>query len=115
MVAGISVIICCYNSVARIEPTLKHLFAQKGVTASEWEIILVDNGSTDSTSATALQLWNSLEGEKPAFKVLQESIPGLSTARQTGIDAAAFEYVLFCDDDNWLQEDYVANGLKIMA
>lgn len=115
MLAGISVIICCYNSVARIEPTLKHLYAQKGIPASDWEIILVDNGSTDSTAATALQLWNSLEGEKPAFKVLQEPIPGLSAARQTGIDAATFEFVLFCDDDNWLDQDYVATGLAIMV
>jgi glycosyltransferase involved in cell wall biosynthesis len=114
MAAGISVIICCYNSTPRIEPTLKHLFKQKGISNSDWEVIVIDNASTDNTAEIAVSVWNGLPGEKPAFRVLAEPTPGLSAARKRGIDAAFFDFVLFCDDDNWLAENYLINGLKIM-
>ncbi|MES2891458.1 MAG: glycosyltransferase [Bacteroidota bacterium] len=114
MPAGISVIICCYNSAERIRPTLEHLCLQQEMLMSEWEVILIDNASTDSTAATATEIWNNLPGEQPAFKIIAEPVPGLSAARKAGIEAAVFDYVLFCDDDNWLDKNYLANGLKIM-
>ncbi len=114
MAAGISVIICCYNSTPRIEPTLKQLFRQTGISSSAWEVIVVDNASTDNTAEAAASVWNELAGEKPAFRVLAEPTPGLSAARKKGIEAAVFDYILFCDDDNWLAENYLFNGLKIM-
>src|SRR5918993_3334590 len=114
MSPGISVIICCYNSVERIEPTLQHLYAQKGLTQAEYEILLVDNASTDNTAQAATAIWNNLPGEKPSFKVLTEPTPGLSAARKKGIENSKFDYVLFCDDDNWLEESYLVNALRIM-
>ena len=77
MSPGISVIICCYNSVERIEPTLQHLYAQKGLPTTEWEVILVDNASTDNTASVATGIWESFPGDKPTFKVLTEVTPGL--------------------------------------
>ena len=114
MSPGISVIICCYNSVGRIEPTLQHLYTQKGLPPTEWEVILVDNASTDNTASVATAIWDSFPGKKPKFKVVTEPTPGLSSARKKGIEDSSFEYVVFCDDDNWLEESYLVNGLKIM-
>ena len=114
MPAGVTVVICCFNSVPRLAPTLKHLAAQKNMELSSWEVVVVDNASTDSTSEMAMETWNSIEGEKPAFTVVSESTPGLSAARKKGIAASKFDYVLFCDDDNWLDESYVGIALKIM-
>src|SRR6185437_11337360 len=104
MSAGISVIICCYNSATRITPTLQHLFNQKGISLSSWEIIVVDNASTDNTCEKAIEIWESFGPGKPDFKVISEPTPGLSAARQKGINEALYDYVLFCDDDNWLDE-----------
>ncbi len=114
MPTGISVIICCYNSASRLEPTLKHLAAQKNLAPGVWEIIVVDNKSTDDTVQRASEIWANCAGEKPGFKVVHESTPGLSAARKTGISEAYFDYVLFCDDDNWLNDCYVFTALGIM-
>jgi glycosyltransferase involved in cell wall biosynthesis len=114
MPSGISVIICCYNSASRIAPTLQHLVAQKNMPPSAWEVILIDNASTDDTAEKASRFWEALEVEKPAFKILAELKPGLSAARKKGIESSCFDYVLFCDDDNWLDENYLSISLDIM-
>ena len=114
MASGISVVVCCFNSVLRIEQTLKHLMAQKGILQTSWEVIIVDNKSTDNTAEFSRSIWNSYDVEKPAFNVIFEPLQGLSMARKKGLEASQFNYVLFCDDDNWLEEDYLKNALKIM-
>ncbi|HEY2580488.1 MAG TPA: glycosyltransferase [Mucilaginibacter sp.] len=114
MSTGISVVICCFNSATRLAPTLQHLRNQKGISTSSWEVILVNNCSTDNTVETARQLWESFPLNKPDFKIVNESTPGLSAARQKGIDESRFDYVLFCDDDNWLDENYLNIALDIM-
>jgi glycosyltransferase involved in cell wall biosynthesis len=114
MPSGISVVICCFNSSARLAPTLKHLYDQKGISLPEWEIILVDNCSTDDTAVQAKLIWESFPMNKPEFKVVSEPTPGLSAARQKGINESRYDYVLFCDDDNWLEENYLSTALSIM-
>ncbi len=103
---GMSVIICCYNSAKRIEPTLAHLATQE-ISNFPLEIILVDNASTDGTSTKASAYWKSLpKASGMSLKVIHEPKPGLSEARRAGLDAAQYAYVLFCDDDNHLYNDY---------
>src|SRR5258707_15236118 len=114
MPSGVSVIICCFNSAARIAPTLEHLYNQKNISLSGWEVIIIDNCSTDNTSEKASKIWESFGPEKPRFKIVNESTPGLSTAREKGLDEAYYDYVLFCDDDNWLDENYLGIALNIM-
>lgn len=114
MKTGISVIICCYNSEKRIKPTLEHLFKQKGIPIDKWEVIIVDNASADNTSQQAMQIWHDFELPRPMFRVIKESKAGLSNARNKGIDEAVFDYVLFCDDDNWLDESYLSISLGLM-
>src|SRR5579863_8037322 len=114
MPSGISVIICCFNSSTRITPTLLHLYNQKDIPLSSWEIIIVNNCSTDNTAEKAAQLWESFSSNKPRFSIVNESTPGLSAARQKGIAESYFDYVLFCDDDNWLDENYLRVALNIM-
>jgi glycosyltransferase involved in cell wall biosynthesis len=114
MPLGISVVICCYNSAQRITPTLQHLFLQKEISLSSWEIIIVNNCSTDNTVEVATMLWKSFAEDKPPFKIIDEITPGLSVARKKGIEASDFDYVLFCDDDNWLNENYLSVALSTM-
>ena len=101
---GISVIICCYNSAARLPATLNHLKKQKlnGISA---EIIIVDNASSDNTSSCAQEILS----QEPAFKftIVPEPESGLSYARKKGYMVANYDYLLFCDDDNWLAENYL--------
>lgn len=114
MEEGISVIICCFNSSSRLQPTLEHLYLQRKIPASKWEVIVVDNASSDNTAERAQEIWDSFPSVKPVFKVIYEPILGLSAARDKGIQESKFKYVLFCDDDNWLDPNYLDKALNIM-
>jgi len=103
---GISVIVCCYNSAARLPGTLEHLARQKVPEDLNWEVILVDNASTDDTAAFALTTWEELRAPD-VLRILPESKPGQMYARITGARAARYDLLIFCDDDNFLGPDYV--------
>ena len=103
---GISVIVCCYNSSERIAPTLEHLFKQKISSGFDWEIIIVDNNSSDNTSEKARLLYQG-SGSSIPFKIVSESNPGLSNARQAGFRTSKYEIALMVDDDNWLSGNYL--------
>ena len=59
MNAGVSVVICCHNSAKRLPETLAHLAAQDVPVGTPWEVIVVDNCSTDGTSEVASRTWAS--------------------------------------------------------
>lgn len=111
---GISVIICCFNSSPRLKPTLEHLYLQKRISVSQWEIVVVDNASTDDTAQKVTEIWNSFMSVKPPLKVVYEANAGLSSARHKGILESKYNLALFCDDDNWLEENYLHNVINIM-
>ncbi|MES2648305.1 MAG: glycosyltransferase [Bacteroidota bacterium] len=110
---GISVIICCYNSANRIRPTMEHLSKQMVSKGIAWEIIVVDNNSNDETAGVARAAWDYYGG-KPDLKVLTETKQGLSFARQSGVFCSRYEYIVFCDDDNWLAPDYLQNAFELL-
>ncbi len=103
---GVSVIICCYNSSGRLPETLRHLANQKFNAEFGKEIILVNNNSTDETVRTAQSGWRKL-GSPFLLTVVDEPEPGLSFARARGVERAGYAYLVFCDDDNWLSDDYL--------
>lgn len=110
---GISVVICCYNSQHRISQTLKHLAHQKHNNGISWEVILINNNSTDNTKEIAIKEWAEYSIDIP-LKVIDELMPGLSYARSKGFESANFENVLFCDDDNWLSENYIQIAYEVL-
>ncbi len=111
---GVSVIICCYNSAARLSQTLRALSEQQFLTALRWEVILVDNASTDGTGEISKKIWEQL-GSRTSLRVVTESQPGLANARKKGINEASYSFLLFCDDDNWLFPDYVQGVYDILV
>jgi glycosyltransferase involved in cell wall biosynthesis len=111
---GISVIVCCHNSINRLKPTLEHLFQQSVVSDLLWEIIVVDNNSADATSMYAQELYQG-SGSKIPFRVLQEAIPGLSHARNRGFESAHFNIALMVDDDNSICPTYVERVYELFS
>lgn len=110
---GISILICCYNSAARINETLEHVFALNVPAELLCEVILVDNNSIDDTRAIAIQTHDRVRKASMTFKVVIETTPGLFFARSKGIQESKFELILFCDDDNHLNNDYLEIAARL--
>jgi len=91
--ARVSVIIPVCNGAATIERALKSVFAQ---TFSDFEIIVVDDGSTDRTRAIVEDY-----GDRVQF--VEQANCGPSAARNNGVGRSSGEYIAFLDaDDEWL-------------
>lgn len=82
-----------YNAAEFIEPAIQSVLAQ---TLNDWELIIVDDGSTDRTAAILSKL------SDPRIKVLRQSNAGVGAARNAGLDAAVGEFVTFLDADDKL-------------
>ena len=110
---GVSVIVCCFNSAARLRQTLKHLSLQK-TDGIDCEVVLVDNASTDQSKEIALALWDEFGRSTVPLKIIDQPVQGLSKAREKGIDAALYDILIFCDDDNWLEDNYLRDAVSVM-
>ncbi len=110
---GVSVVVCCHNSAERLAKTLGHLAAQQIRTGVQWEVVVIDNASTDGTSSLALACWPT---NAPApLRVVSEPRLGLTYARRRGFDEAKYEVVSFVDDDNWVCPDWVEVVSEVMC
>jgi hypothetical protein len=108
---GVSVAICCHNSAHLLPPTLAALAAQQdpGV---PWEVLVIDNASSDCTADAAHRLWTSAGAP---LRVLAEPQPGLNHARRLAFEQARYPLISFIDDDNWVAEDWVRTAAQFMA
>jgi len=104
---GVSIVICCYNSSKLLPETIRHISLLKIPAGISFEIIIVDNNSNDSTSQTAEELLKKYISGNVTYKILFQPVQGLSAARKMGFENSAYEYILFCDDDNRLNADYI--------
>ncbi len=104
---GVSIVICCYNSSKLLPETIRHISLLKIPAGISCEIIVVDNNSNDNTSETAEELLKKYISGIVNYKILFQPVQGLSAARKMGFENSAYEYILFCDDDNWLNDDYI--------
>jgi len=109
---SISIIICTYNRCESLKDTLSSLAELKSNDQFNWEVIIVDNNSSDQTRSV-------VEEQQPAFndrlRYIYESEQGLSCARNRGIKEAKGEIIVFTDDDvlvdeNWLK--YICEGYE---
>lgn len=91
----VSVIVPIYNVENYLRRTLDSIFSQ---TYKEWEAILVDDGSTDSSG----QIADEYAGKSNKFRVIHKPNGGLSDARNAGMQHARGEYLLFLDADDFL-------------
>lgn len=103
---GISVVVCCYNSANRIEATLHSLILQNISENLDFEIIVVDNNCTDNTVAKVAEFSSKHDGQG-RIKVVSESRPGLTYARECGFAASRYDIIVLVDDDNHLDVNYL--------
>lgn len=104
----VSVIVPCYNAAATVSETLASVQAQ-GV--SDFEIIAVDNNSTDGT----LDVLRNIAFSEPRLKVVQQARQGISPTRNYGISLAQGQFIAFLDSDDLWDTDYLATHLATLA
>ena len=91
----ISVIVCTYNGAHTIRDCLEAL---KRLTYPNYEVIVVDDGSTDATADIAREY---------DVRLIQTENRGLANARNTGLEAATGEVVAYTDDDAYPDPDWL--------
>ena len=96
---GVSIMICCHNGAARLPETLAHLSRQKVDPGIPWEVLIVDNASTDDTAPRARQLWP--ESAPAPLRIIPEPQQGKPYACLRGLNEARYEFLGIIDDDNW--------------
>jgi glycosyltransferase involved in cell wall biosynthesis len=99
----ISVIIPCYNHAHFLGEAIESVLAQ---TYTKFELIVVDDGSTDNTFEIASKYREAL--------IIQQKNKGLSAARNTGLKASKGEYVVFLDADDRLLHNALAVNLAFL-
>ena len=114
----LSVIIPVYNGETYLDECLASMTRQ-GFREGVHEVIIVDDGSTDSTAEIALKYCHSF----PYFRLIQTANQGVSAARNTGILESKGDYITFMDADDFFADDsYLSleqimrkNGLDLVA
>lgn len=94
----ISFIIPVYNGEKYIERCVGSIINNTGGT---YEIIVIDDGSTDNT----LEIINELKGECNFIKVISQKNAGVSSARERGVESAHGEWIVFVDADDYVISD----------
>ncbi len=101
-----SVIVPVYNVEDYLETCVASVIAQ---TCQDYELILVDDGSTDQSGAMCDRLARQYH-----CRVIHQANGGLGAARNTGIDAARGDYLVFLDSDDFLSPDTLQGLSKEM-
>ncbi len=104
----ISVVICAYNAGATIEPCLASL---RALHYPGFEVIVVDDGSTDATGPAA----DAAAAADRRFRVIHQPNMGLSAARNVGLAAATGEIVAYTDADCIVDPDWLAQLARAFA
>ena len=97
----VSIVIPVYNTKEYLEECVQSVITQ---TYQNFEVLLVDDGSTDGSS----DFCDELSGRDDRIRVIHKANGGAATARNMGIETATGKYIMFLDSDDWLSEDAVA-------
>ncbi len=109
MAIHFTVAICTYNGADRLPQVLDRLQNQTDTNHIHWEILVVDNNSSDNTLAV-VQRYQAVWSKPWRLRYCCESEQGLAIARQRAITEARGNWVGFLDDDNVPALDWVAQA-----
>ena len=94
----VSVIVAVYNVASFLSKCIASLKAQ---TLKDFEVILVDDGSTDNSG----EICDTCAWEDNRFKVFHQANGGVASARELGVEKASGEYLIHVDPDDWIEDD----------
>jgi glycosyltransferase involved in cell wall biosynthesis len=103
----VSIVMPVWNRAAAVRRAVESVQAQ---TFGDWELVVVDDGSTDDTPAVL----EGLATFERRLRVIRTSRSGVSAARNTAIEQARGEYLAFLDSDNTWEPDFLRVMLAVM-
>jgi glycosyltransferase involved in cell wall biosynthesis len=108
----VSVVVCTYNRASSLRVTLTALAAQVTPPGLDWELVVVDNDSTDTTRR---EFETFAATAQIRTRYLSAAPQGLSRARNAGVGVARADLIAFTDDDVDPAPDWVARIAEAMA
>lgn len=103
----VSIITPCYNAAHYIASTIQSIQRQ---TLTDWEYLLVDDGSTDGSAA----IIRKMASTDKRIKLIQKENGGSASARKLGLSFAQGEYIQFLDADDTLDEEKLQKQVQLM-
>lgn len=103
----LSVIVPVYNSEKYLDECIKSI---KNQTFKDWELILVDDGSTDKS----VNICKMFSASDCRIKFFCQNHAGASAARVKGIENSTGEYITFVDSDDWLEQTMLDEVMSVM-
>ena len=95
---NLSIIIPVYNAERYLAEAIESVLSQKNVDS---EIIVIDDGSTDSTA--------EIVSRYPSVEYVYKSNGGAASARNLGVSLAHGNYIMYLDADDYLENDYICS------
>lgn len=104
-------VVCTYNRVEFLKKAVNSLLSQTIIEKSDvkWEIIIVNNNSTDSTEEYLLEIAKTNENIQYVFEEKQ----GICHARNSGFHAARYDIIAYLDDDEWADSNWAAELIRV--
>lgn len=96
----VSIIVPVFNVEKYLRQCLDSILGQ---TFNQFEVIIVNDGSTDNSGA----ICQEYEARDNRIVYLEKENEGVSEARNLGLDFATSEYIIFIDSDDWIEPTYV--------
>lgn len=103
----VSVVLCTFNRAGLVERAIRSVFQQ---TYSRWELVLVDDGSTDGSELALAQLAKS----DRRVVLISRANRGLARSRNEGLSLARGEYVAFLDSDDEVRPSHLQRHVDAM-
>lgn len=105
MSCKVSIITPVYNTERHIRKTIDSIIAQD---YPHWELILVDDGSTDTSGS----ICDEYAARDERIRVFHQKNSGVSVARNQALDKITGEYVTFIDADDWIEPEYLSHFIR---
>ncbi len=102
----ITIAIPTYNGASRLPQVLEKLLTQTGVENIKWEIVVINNNSSDNTYAV-IQNYQKIFNLNCPLRYFIEPMQGIPFARQRAVSEARGKFIAFIDDDNLPAPDWV--------
>ncbi len=97
-----SIIVPIYNKAPYVKKALESIVIQ---TFKDWELIIVDDGSTDNSMNVVRERISELGSER--VRVIQQQNAGVAAARNNGVKESRGEYICFLDADDWWEPTFL--------